>query len=82
MKLGESLLQLYNLFLGLIEAIGGVWEWLFEPIKIFPGLSFKLFQWTITLIPVVEFPPILLISAGGILTLITWWAIKSLVPMA
>ena len=82
MELGDSLLQLYNLFEELIKSIGKIWDWLFEPFIIFDGVSFKLFQWTITLIPKIEFTPILMIGASGIITLIVWWLVKALVPLA
>jgi hypothetical protein len=72
--------SIYNMAIGLIDAIGYVWNWLIQPIEIdVPLLSD---------IPVIggwfnialEYSPIELIGVG-IALLLVLWVIKSLIPL-
>ena len=66
--------NLWDIAITLIENINEVWDWLNEPFYI----GFELFGFTISL---GSFVPIHLIGAG-ILVLLGFWVIKSLLPGA
>ncbi len=66
--------NLWDIAITLIENINKVWDWLNEPFYI----GFELFGFTISL---GSFVPIHLIGAG-ILVLLGFWVIKSLLPGA
>lgn len=68
------LINLWDIAISLIENINKVWQWLNEPFYI----GFELFGFTISL---GSFVPIHLIG-GGILVLLGFWVIKSLLPGA
>lgn len=71
----ENILDnLWEIAITLIKNINRVWEWLNEPFHI----GFELFGFTISL---GSFVPIHLIG-GGILVLLGFWVIKSLLPGA
>lgn len=82
MDLGSSIETIYNIVLDLIMWIGTIWDWLFDSHTLFSGISFTIFQWNITLIPSFSFTPIQAIGVGGILTVISLWVIKGLVPLS
>lgn len=66
--------NLWDIAITLIENINRVWEWLNEPFTI----GFELFGFTISL---GSFVPLHLIG-GGIIVLLGFWVIKSLLPGA
>lgn len=72
--------SIYDMAIGLIDAIGYVWNWLSKPIKIdVPLLSNipLIGGWfNITL----EYSPIELIGVG-IALLLVLWVVKSLIPL-
>jgi len=66
--------NLWDIAITLIENINNVWDWLNEPFYI----GFELFGFTISL---GSFVPIHLIGTG-IIVLLGFWVIKSLLPGA
>lgn len=72
--LGKIFKMLYNIVQALSLYVSALWNYLTTP-KVF-GIEFLGFElgYTWTLLD--------LISAGGILVLVTFWIIKALVPVA
>jgi len=66
--------ELWDLLIALIKAVGGIWDWLNEPLKI--GLDLGVLGY-------IGVPPFTPISAFGvgILVIIGLWAVKSLLPL-
>lgn len=71
----ENILEnLWDIAISLIENVNTIWEWLNKPFKL--AIDLKIFE-----INLGSFVPIQLIGAG-ILVLIGFWFIKSLLPAA
>lgn len=71
----ENILEnLWNIAISLIENVNVIWEWLNKPFKL--AIDLKIFE-----INLGSFVPVYLIG-GGILVLIGFWFIKSLLPAA
>ena len=71
----ENILEnLWNIAVSLIENVSSIWEWLNKPFKL--AIDLKIFE-----INLGSFVPIHLLG-GGILVLIGFWFIKSLLPAA
>lgn len=66
--------NLWDIAIALIENVNDIWEWLNKPFKL--EIDLVIFQ-----INLGSFVPIYLIG-GGILVLIGFWFIKSLLPAA
>lgn len=74
MLMENILSNLWDIAITLIENVSLIWDWLNKPFNI----GFELFGFTISL---GSFVPIQLIG-GGILVLIGFWFVKSLLPAA
>lgn len=81
MDFGQAMQQVFNIIIDMLKAIGIVWNWLFDTHVLFKGLSFKIFNATITIIPSFSLTPMAMLTGAGLISLMILWLIKGLVPM-